>query len=91
MFGFSLTKILTLVAILAVLYFFIKKFSDTEKKEKEPKKAIDATNMSKDPICGTYVEEEKGYRLKYYGNMYHFCSQECMEKFKAQKKAEAES
>jgi len=82
--------LILIVSILVLFLLFKNKLFPSEKAEKEQKKAIDTANMAKDPTCGTYVEEGSEYRLKYYGTVYYFCSYDCMEKFKALKKAEAE-
>ncbi len=90
MMGFSISKLIFLIVVIGILVLLMKnKVLPNKKEEKDEKKAIDTTNMSKDPVCGTYVEEGSEHRLKYYGKVYYFCSDECMEKFKAQKKAEA--
>jgi YHS domain-containing protein len=49
----------------------------------EPKAVT--TDMEKDPICSTYVQQETPYKLKYYDKIYYFCSQECLDKFKDSK------
>ena len=89
--SFMLTpqKLLFLASVLAVMIFLFRKGVLFSKGKIEQKKVIDATDMSKDPVCGTYVEEGADYRLKYYGKVYYFCSQECLDKFKEIKKAEA--
>ena len=55
--------------------------------KKEEVKAIDTTDMVKDPICGTYVDETTKHKVKYYDKVYCFCSQECLDKFKEEKGA----
>lgn len=80
-----MAKIVILMVCLGVLVLLIKnKFTYGKKEEK----AIDTTNMVKDPVCNTYIDENSEYKVKYYEKIYHFCSQECMDKFKEQKKAE---
>jgi YHS domain-containing protein len=53
--------------------------------KKQAQKEIDTTNMERDPICNTYVSDDTEFKLKYYDKMYYFCSQDCMDKFKASK------
>ena len=86
---FSITKLLFIVAAIAVIFLLTKNKGLLGKKEEE-KQAIDTTNMVKDPICGTYVEEDSEYKIKFYDKVYRFCSQDCLDKFKALKQAESE-
>ncbi len=81
-----MVKIIVLLVSLGVLVLLIKN-SLTHKavKEKASQKAIDTTNMVKDPVCGTYIEEGGKHRLKYFDKIYHFCSEECMEEFRQEK------
>ena len=78
-----MVKIIVLVVCALVLYGLLR--NKILPKKKEEKKELDTTNMEKDPICGTYVPEDTPYRVKYYEEIYFFCSEECMEKFKAKK------
>ncbi len=34
-----------------------------------------------DPICGMEVDTDKGYGKMYLGQLYRFCSRECLDKF----------
>jgi len=40
-------------------------------------------SITTDPICGMKVDTETGRSLEHAGNRYYFCSQHCVEKFKA--------
>ncbi|MDR0454641.1 MAG: YHS domain-containing protein [Deferribacteraceae bacterium] len=82
-------KYIILIVSFLIMFFLVKnKLFPTEKKGEKAKEAINATEMSKDPVCGTYVEEGSKYRLKYYGKIYYFCSHDCMIKFKEAKSVE---
>lgn len=37
-----------------------------------------------DPVCGMEVDVEKGYGKMYEGNLYRFCSRDCLDKFEAE-------
>lgn len=38
--------------------------------------------MSKDPVCGMKVDEEKAkYTFSYQGKTYYFCSEDCRKAF----------
>ena len=38
--------------------------------------------MEKDPVCGTYVDVATSIHGVFGGQTVHFCSQECLEKYK---------
>jgi YHS domain-containing protein len=38
--------------------------------------------MARDPVCGMFVSTEVSHRLKWGGETLHFCSAECLEKYK---------
>jgi Cu+-exporting ATPase len=41
--------------------------------------------MTTDPVCGMKVHEKNSqYESRYAGKKYHFCSQECKDKFDRQ-------
>lgn len=42
-----------------------------------------ARRKENDPVCGVEVNGKKALSIEYEGNVYHFCSQECMDAFKA--------
>jgi YHS domain-containing protein len=54
-------------------------------------KAVPATDMARDPVCDTYISNDTAFRLKYNNKLYHFCSKECMNKFKEEKLKEVSS
>jgi YHS domain-containing protein len=39
--------------------------------------------LKKDPVCGTYVSTDTAVTRTVNGELVHFCSQECAEKFRA--------
>ena len=43
--------------------------------------------MARDPVCGMFVSTEVSHPLKWRGQMLHFCSAECLEKYKSQSRA----
>ncbi|HEY6292665.1 MAG TPA: hypothetical protein VI455_14040 [Terriglobia bacterium] len=43
--------------------------------------------MARDPVCGMFVSTELSRRLKWKGEVLHFCSTECLEKYQAQTRA----
>jgi len=43
--------------------------------------------MARDPVCGMFVATEVSHRLKWKGEVLHFCSPECLQKYQAQTRA----
>ncbi|VAW92949.1 hypothetical protein MNBD_GAMMA23-794 [hydrothermal vent metagenome] len=37
-----------------------------------------------DPVCGKKVDTEKGYGKMHEGNLYRFCSRECLDQFETE-------
>ena len=37
--------------------------------------------LVKDPVCGTYVSDDQALRANQGSELFHFCSEECREKF----------
>jgi YHS domain-containing protein len=39
--------------------------------------------LKKDPVCGTYVSQSAAVTKKFGGELVHFCSPECRDKYRA--------
>ncbi|MFP4629290.1 MAG: YHS domain-containing protein [Desulfohalobiaceae bacterium] len=52
-----------------------------EAKGKKASKKVEAGEMVKDPVCGTYVSVDSDIRVKQGGQVYYFCSYECRDRF----------
>ena len=39
--------------------------------------------LKKDPVCGTYVSQNAAVTKKFGGELVHFCSVECRDKYRA--------
>jgi YHS domain-containing protein len=72
--------------IYLTLALFKKNKAVDDNKNKE-----DAVDLIKDPICGTFVDKETGYKVKFYDKIYYFCSEECRDKFIKEKKSKGDS
>lgn len=66
-----------LVAFAVYSLFKNKRPLAAEKTEK----GIAPVELKMDPVCKTYVEESSQYKVKYYDQMYYFCSRKCMDDF----------
>ncbi|HOG16472.1 MAG: YHS domain protein [Syntrophaceae bacterium PtaU1.Bin231] len=42
-------------------------------------------DLVEDPVCGTYVPEGSALKVSVNGRTVHFCSRDCLEKFKMEK------
>lgn len=73
-------KILVLAALVAGALFL---FKNKNKKDVLDDKGNDETalDMKRDVICGSYVEETTGYKVRLYDKVYYFCSEDCKNKF----------
>jgi len=52
----------------------------------EPRRAADFPSggeLKKDPVCGTYVSQNAAITKKFGGELVHFCSVECRDKYRA--------
>ena len=56
-----------------------QKSNDKEKKTMEKRKA--AGELSKDPVCGTYVSIDDSITVRDGEKVYHFCSYDCRDRF----------
>jgi YHS domain-containing protein len=45
------------------------------------------SKLHRDPVCGTHVPEAISFPLELQGEVQHFCSMECREKFRASARA----
>jgi YHS domain-containing protein len=68
-------KILTFGFIIFFVYVYIKK------KKKKDEIIENAIELVKDPICDIYVNRNTPYKVKYYDNIYYFCSEKCQNNF----------
>ena len=49
---------------------------------RQPRSASSAGELKRDPVCGTYVAEAASIKRSAGGQVYHFCSPECRDRFK---------
>jgi YHS domain-containing protein len=36
----------------------------------------------RDPVCGMFVSTELSHRLEWHGKLLHFCSEDCLERYR---------
>lgn len=78
-------KFLLLAGLIFVTVSLFKKNKAVKGDAPEPEKAVE---LAEDPICKTYVNRDTEFKVKYYDNIYYFCSQKCMDEFIEQKKTQ---
>ncbi|MCA1928076.1 MAG: YHS domain-containing protein [Calditerrivibrio sp.] len=80
---------LKLILFIALAYAAYALFKRSGNKEVEQKSESDSpVELVKDPSCGTFVEKTTNYKVKFYDNIYYFCSEECRQKFIKKMKSE---
>jgi YHS domain-containing protein len=47
----------------------------------QPQKTSPAIRLHRDPVCGTYVSPEISLKLEKSGQITHFCSAECRDRY----------
>ena len=83
-----------LVAILRMVYSALRHFfapttprPGTHARPAAASQAGSGGEMVRDPECGMFVSTELSRRLTWKGQVLHFCSQECMQKYQSRAQA----
>ncbi|MEF3254601.1 MAG: YHS domain-containing protein [Deferribacterales bacterium] len=74
-----MVKFLLFIALAYVAFVLFKRSNKQEVENKTI--SNEPVELIKDPICGTFVEKNTTYKVKFYDNIYYFCSEECRQKF----------
>jgi len=91
MYHYESMKYLILFVLIYLFYYFIKKsFFPSRGREKVWNTAWKKYNhppadkeLVEDPQCHKYIPKETAIKGHIKGQAHHFCSQECLEKFKS--------
>jgi YHS domain-containing protein len=69
----------------SILGSFFKSRRDVARRDPAPPQPTVVTGgeLKKDPVCGTYVSAALSVTRKVNGEMVHFCSNECRDKYRA--------
>lgn len=89
LFGYLLDAIFLIMAV-RVLYALLRRFF-TPRASQQRSGTVSADSpsggsgvqMVRDPECGTFVSTELSHRLRKGGETLHFCSEDCLEKYRA--------
>jgi len=77
--------ILLLLFFYGILYYLIK---DMAVRGKKWPKGTEAEELVQDPYCQTYIPKRTAVKKRVNGKTYHFCSKECLGKFREKRKAD---
>ncbi|MBW2039488.1 MAG: YHS domain-containing protein [Deltaproteobacteria bacterium] len=79
-------RYLIFFALLYLLYYFLKKSFFSSKRQQKIFKRYHGESADKelvqDPQCHTYIPKETALKAQINGEVYYFCSRECLDKFK---------
>jgi YHS domain-containing protein len=86
-----LLTVLVIIFIRAVMGLLTKGFTQTMRPggpanpdASAPGKQVPLSGeLKKDPVCGTYIATATSIKERVGGETYHFCSQECRDKYVA--------
>lgn len=80
---FALIMLRMIFGALRQLFAPRKSKSGARQTADEPQSGATGGQMVRDPECGMFVSTEVSHRLKKAGETLHFCSQECLEKYRS--------
>jgi len=87
---FKMIRLVVAVIIVYLIYrlaktFFLPSGRTSESFPKSPA-SIEGEDMVKDPYCNTYIPLSEAYKASVNGETLYFCSRECFEKYKTNKR-----
>ena len=83
MLAFFVTISVVRSVIQALLRLFRGADSLPKKRPESPGAASASTLLHQDPVCGTYVAANSSLRKICGGKVFHFCSEECRDRYVA--------
>jgi YHS domain-containing protein len=86
----AMLRLIVAIVIVYLVYrlaktFFLPSGKMRERFPGEPT-PIDGEDMVQDPYCKTYIPLSNAYKASVDGKTCYFCSQECCEKYKAERR-----
>ncbi|AEH44635.1 YHS domain-containing protein [Thermodesulfatator indicus DSM 15286] len=89
-------RIILIIVLFLLIWFTIKAIwkdlRQARPKAKTSSSPPEVTDkLVKDPVCGVYCPRKTAYTAIWQGKVYYFCSEECRQKFLAEKGAKASS
>lgn len=77
-------RLLVWAVLIYVGYKIVKGFVAGRKKDEPAPPEPVREETYQDPVCGVYVTEEDSVIGRHEGERLHFCSMECLEKYRQQ-------
>jgi YHS domain-containing protein len=79
-----LVPLLILLLLRSVLRTLLAGFQSASRSRSARQRNIPAAaELKKDPVCGTYVSAAASLTCVVHGKTLHFCSEECLKKYRA--------
>lgn len=89
-----LLDVIFLLAMVRVVYSALRRlFAPGGARQSSPQRPdggqLGGSNgeTARDPECGMFVSTELSHRLKWNGQLLHFCSEQCLEKYQRRSRA----
>ena len=85
-----------LVAVLRLVYSALRGFfaprptarqQDARQRSPWAPRGEPGGEMARDPECGMFVSTEVSHRLQWKGQVLHFCSEQCLDKYQGRSQA----
>ena len=89
MFRYFILEILVPILIFTLLRSILRSFFQSRRTvartspQQSPPPVVAGGELRKDPVCGTYVSTGASITRKVNGELLHFCSTECRDKYRA--------
>lgn len=83
-----LIELLILISVVRSVVISVRRFLSGNRPSRGPFRFTNpqqpaSTTLKQDPVCGTYVAIDSSLKKVVGGQVFHFCSPECREKFNA--------
>jgi|GEM_PF-76195 YHS domain-containing protein len=80
-------RILLLTVLLYLVFLLVRSFAASIARRKQVMTrrpaSVQSEDLVQDPVCRRYVPEGEAIKASIDGRTLHFCSRECLEKFRA--------
>ncbi len=98
-----MSRLILILLLLVVIYWLgrsvfedLSKLRSRQRSQKKPPSDSSSNlpvtdQLVQDPVCGVYCPKKKALSAIYKGKVYYFCSEECRQKFLAQKASSSSS
>lgn len=76
-------RVVVLIFLLVVLYYLVKNLLKGSENSSRAGESVDkrVAELVRDPQCGTYILPSQAVSARVGRHTYHFCSEECKDRF----------